>query len=85
MQKGWSYIRDSGDVIKKKQDLGSIPENAILVTTNIVGLYPSISQEAGLKALTEVLDKREKHTIPTNELIRTVDFVLKNIYFELSR
>ena len=70
IQKGWSYIKDSNDFIKKTRNLGSIPENAILVTTDIVGLYPCISHELGLKALREVLDK--------------TDFVLKNNYFEFN-
>ena len=37
-----------------------------------------------MKALREVVDKRE-HTIPTSELIRMADFVLKNNYFELNK
>ena len=65
-------------------NLGSIPENAVLVTADVVGLYPSIPHEEGLKALREVLDKREQHTIPTSELIRIADFVLKNNYFEFN-
>ena len=47
-----------------------------------MGLYPSIPHEGGLKALREVLDKREQHNIPTNELIKIEDFALKNNYFE---
>ena len=84
MQKGWWYIKDSGDFIKKTQNLGSIPENAILVTADVVGLYHSIPNEAGFKALREVLDKREQHTIPISELIRMADFVLKNNYFKFN-
>ena len=84
MQRGWSYIKDSGDFIKKTRNLGSIPEIAILVTADVVGLYPSIPHEAGLKALREVLDKREEHTFATNELMMMKDFVLKNNYFELN-
>ena len=57
MQKGWSYIKDSGDFLKKIPNLGSIPENAILVMADVVGLYPSIPHEAGLKALREVILK----------------------------
>ena len=56
MQKGWLYIIDSSDFIKRTWNLGSIGDNAILVTTDVVGLYPSIPHEAGLKALREVLD-----------------------------
>ena len=51
MQRGWSYIKDSGDFIKKTRNLGSIPENAVLVTADVVGLYPSIQHEARLKVL----------------------------------
>ena len=61
MQRGWSYIKDSGDFIKNTRNSGSIPENAILVTADVLGLYPSIPHEAGLKALGEVLDKRENN------------------------
>ena len=49
-----------------------------------MGLYPSIPREAGVKALREVLDKREKHSTPKSELIRMADFVLKNNYFEFN-
>ena len=49
-----------------------------------MGLYPSIPHEAGVKALREVLDKREKHSTPKSELIRMADFVLKNNYFEFN-
>ena len=59
MQMGLSYIKDLGDFIKKTPNLGLIPENANSVTVDAVGLYPSIPHEAGLKALKEVLDKRE--------------------------
>ena len=47
-------------------------------------LEASIPHEAGLKALREVLDTREKYTIPTSELIRKAEFVLKNYYLELN-
>ena len=84
MQRGWSYIKDLGDFIKKTRNLGLIPENAILVTADVMGLYPSIPHKARLKDLREVLDKREQHTIHTSELIRVADFVLKNNYFEFN-
>ena len=49
MQKGWSYIKDSGDFINKTKNPSTILDNAILVTANIVGFYPSIPHEAGFK------------------------------------
>ena len=51
MQDSWSYIKDSGDFLKKIKSIGKIPEGAILVTADVIGLYPSISHGAYLEAL----------------------------------
>ena len=59
MQKSWSYIKDSGDFIRKIKNLTDIPEGAILVTADVVSLYPSIPHQAGLEALKKALDERE--------------------------
>ena len=77
-----SPFKDSGDFIKKINNLVSIPENAILVTADVVGLYPSIPCEVGLRALREALDKRDEKTIPMEELLKIAKFVLKNNYFK---
>ena len=73
-----------GDFIKKTRNLGSIPENAILVTGDAVGWYSSIQDEARLHGLREVLVEIEQHTICKSELLRIADFVLKNNYFEFN-
>ena len=53
MQKGNSYIKDSTDVMRKRRntEIHSLPNGAILVTVDVVGLYPNIPHEAGLDAL----------------------------------
>ena len=51
MQDSWSYVKDYGDFLKKIRNIGKIPEGAILVTANVIGLYPSISHEVSLEAL----------------------------------
>ena len=55
MRKGLSYVKDSGDFISKIKQINSVPENAILVTADVVGLYCSIPHDAGLKALKQAL------------------------------
>ena len=55
MQNGASYIKDSNDFKSKIKNI-DIPNDALLVTADVVGLYPSIPHEAGLSALKEVLD-----------------------------
>ena len=58
MQEGWSYIKDSTDFIKKLKNIDHIPQGAIMVTADVVGLY-RIPHDAGLEALRKVLDNRE--------------------------
>ena len=84
MQEGESYIKDTGNFLNKIKNINAIPENAILVTADVVGLYPSIPHQAGLEALREALDKRKTHKVPTSKLIKMAEFVLKNNYFQFS-
>ena len=83
IRKGWSYIKDSQDCINKSRKLRKIPDNAILVTADVVGLCPSIPHNIGLRALKEALDKRKQKKIPTEDLLQMVEFVLKNIFLSL--
>ena len=41
MKEGISHIKDTADFLDKLKDLGEIPEGAILVTADVVGLYPT--------------------------------------------
>ena len=43
MQDSWSFIKESGDFLIKFKNIGEILEEAILVTANVIRLYPSIS------------------------------------------
>ena len=84
MKEGESYIKDTGDFLNKIKNINAIPENPVLVTADLVGLYPSIPHQAGLEALREALDKRKTHKVPTSKLIKMAEFVLKNNYFQFS-
>ena len=84
MQNGWSYIRDSNDFINKIKNLKNIPSNSILVTAYIVYLYPSIPYELGLNAIKKALENRARKSVPTNDILKMLEFVLKNNYFEFN-
>ena len=43
---------------KGNSKYGKIPQDSILVTADVVGLYPSMPHNAGLKALKDALDCR---------------------------
>ena len=55
MQSTRSYIKDSGDFSKKIKNICTILKDSILVTANVVSLYPRILHEAGLKVLEKAL------------------------------
>ena len=55
-----------------------------MVATDVVSLYPSITHDVGLEALRRVLDDGVNKKIGTEDLIKMVEFVLKNNYFEFN-
>ena len=81
---GGLILRTPNDFIKKIKHVKKIPDNAILVTADVVGLYPIIPHEAGLRALKEVLDRKEDKKISTEDLVKVAEFLLKNNYFEFN-
>ena len=84
MQSGKSFVKDSGDFIRKIKDIESIPSNAILVKADVVGLYPSFPHDSEIKTLKNILDKRKKQNVSTADLIKMTEFVLRNNYFEFN-
>ena len=84
MQEGESYIKDTSDFLNKIKNVNAIPENAILVTADMVGFYPSIPHQDGLEALREALDKRKTQKVATGKLVKMAEFALKNNYFQFS-
>ena len=65
------------------KSISSIREDTILVTADVVSLYPSIQHTAGLVALRDILDNRKVKKILTEDLVNIAEFVLKN-YFEFN-
>ena len=84
MRSAKSYIKDTGNFLNKLKELGSVPQNALLVTVDVVGLYPSIPHQDGLDTLSIKLKQREDKKIPTEVLLKMTQFVLKNNYFEFN-
>ena len=84
IKSGVSYIRDTNDFLFKLKNLRKIPENAFLVTADIVGLYLSIPHDEGLEVLRKQLNVFDNKSIPTEDLVKMAEFVLKNNYFEFN-
>ena len=84
MQSSKSYIKDSADFIRKIKDTQYIICNAILLTADVIELYPSIPHDSRLKALKNILDKGKNQTISTADLVKMTEFTLRNNYFEFN-
>ena len=70
------------DFLKKIANLPPLPDDLILCTIDVVGLYPNIPHEEGLIAIRKALDTRKDKTISTDSLIELAECVLKNNIFE---
>ena len=69
--------------MERPRELGNVPQNGLLVTAEVVGLYHSITHQDELEALSIKLDQWEDKIIPTEKfLIEITRFVLKNNHFE---
>ena len=63
VQKGLSFIRDSQHFLEKIKSIGSVLENAILVTADVAGLYPNIPHQAGLIYLNLIVRRINKNQV----------------------
>ena len=81
-QSSRSYIHDSGDFIKKTKNIGTTPTDSILVTADIVGLYPNIPHVERLKALQKALNNCANKKVSTEDLVKMTKFVPKNNHFK---
>ena len=71
-KQGELYIKDTRDFLKKMKAVGEIPEGVLLVTADLVGLYPSIPHDRGLEVLR--YDKFKNKVVPTENTIKMENF-----------
>ena len=81
-----SYIRDTTDLIVKLAALGTPPPNCLLVTLDVIALYPSIPIIEGMKAIWPMLrDSRPQAQYPTNtSIMRLLELVLRKNNFQFN-
>lgn len=76
-----SHVKDTRGFLNKLKSLGKVPDNATLLTGNVVGLYPSIPHKDGLTALSAKLEEQQDSGVFKNDLLKIAEFVLKNNIF----
>ena len=58
MNGGKSYVKETNHFLEKLKELGKVPHNAISVTLDVVGLYPSIPHDAGYSLRSHLIRKK---------------------------
>ena len=81
-QKVKSYIKDTNDFLREIAGLLLLPDDIILCTIDVVGLYPNMLHYEGLIGLRKSLESREDKTISMDSLMDLGECVLKNNIFE---
>ena len=81
------YLQDTPDflrTIEKVNDENVLPNNTILVTVDVTGLFTNIPQDEGLDSVFEALEERDNKNIPSGYITRLLEIVLKNNIFEFN-
>ena len=77
-------LEDTRDFLERIEKLRQVPENAILVTFDVVGLYPSIPHADGIEAMKYYLEKFKTSKVSTGSLCELANLILKNNIFEFN-
>ena len=82
-----SYLQDTPDFIRKVKAMNekrTLPDNAMLATWDLIGLFTIIPQEEGIDYTRDALNKSTNPEVPTEFLIRLLEVVLKDSIFQFS-
>jgi hypothetical protein len=76
-----SFIKDTTDLLNRIQDLnrvGPLPPNTLLVSWDVVGMFPNIDNNLGLTAVKNALNSRIVKTPSTKCILEAVEICLKH-------
>ena len=80
-----SYIKDTNEFLKKLHSLPKLPDDIILCTMDIVGLYPNIPHEEGLSELRKQLETPKEKCVTTDTITDSAEVVSKNNIFTFGK
>ena len=78
-------LEDTRDFLYRIEQLQNIPEGTLLVSFDVVGIYPHTPHDEGLQIMKKYLDKREDQSVTSENLYKLAEIVLKHNYFEFGQ
>ena len=82
-----SYIEDTPDVLRHIEEINSgekLPENALLVVIDVIGLYDNIPPCEGVKSVEESLKEKPNLKVPSGFITRLLQIILEYSVFEFN-
>ena len=76
LAKNLRYVKDITDFINKFKNVGTVPKGAYLVSMDVYSLFTNISNDEGLEALRESLDKHERKSCSTKVIVTFMKLIL---------
>ena len=80
-----SYIKDTNDFLKILRSLTNLPNDIILCSLDVAGLYLNIPHDEGLSALQKRLEFRREKKVRISTLVELAEVVLKNNVFTFDK
>ncbi|XP_078374399.1 uncharacterized protein LOC144657936 [Oculina patagonica] len=71
-----SHIKDTTHFLLQLQNLGPLPDNALLVTLDVSSLYTNIPHNEGINACRHFLDTRQNKSLPTERICDLIRMIL---------
>ena len=71
-----SHIKDTTHFLLKLQELGPLPDNALLVTLDVSSLYTNIPHNEGIEACRHFLNYRPDKSLPTEHICDLIRMIL---------
>ena len=71
-----SHIKDTTHFLLKLQELGPLPDNALLVTLDVSSLYTNIPHNEGIEACRHFLNYRLDKSLPTEHICDLIRMIL---------
>ena len=85
VQKLPTYIEDTRDflqALEEENEIGGIPNDAILVTIDVSALYTNIKKEDAIEAMKQALEDREDKSIPSHFILELLRLIFTCNFFE---
>ena len=79
------YIKDTNDFLKKTRSLTNLPNDIILCSVDVVGLYHNIPHDEGLSTLQKRLELTREKKVSISTLVELAEVVLKNNVFTFGK